>query len=79
LIAGSNVQVDADSPEFVTLSAGIKLSSGSGVPWRLVPPAAVWRTVVCTGVDQVYPEKYDPPQRDLTAEEDFMGWNRHTE
>jgi hypothetical protein len=74
LIAGSNLRLDADSPEFVTLSRWDQTLIGQRraiADWfRLQLYGVLWSA---TGVDQVYPEKYDPPQRNLTAEEVFYG------
>ena len=38
--------------------------------FRLQLYGVLW---AATGVDQFYPEKYDPPQRDLSADESFYG------
>jgi len=74
LIAGSNLRLDADSPEFVTLSRWDQTLIGQRraiADWfRLQLYGVLWSA---TGVDQAYPEKYDPPQRNLTAEEVFYG------
>jgi hypothetical protein len=74
LIAGSNLRLDADSPEFVTLSRWDQTLIGQRraiADWfRLQLYGVLWSA---TGVDQVYPEKYAPPQRNLTAEEVFYG------
>jgi hypothetical protein len=74
LISGNNLQLDTNSPEFVNFTRWEQTLIGQRravADWlRLQLYGVLW---AATGVDQVYPEKYDPPQRDLTAEEDFYG------
>jgi hypothetical protein len=74
LIAAGNLHLDADSAEFVTLSRWEQTLIGQRravADWfRLQLYGVLWSA---TGVDQVYPEKYEPPQRDLTAEVAFYG------
>jgi hypothetical protein len=74
LIAAGNLHLDADSPEFITPTRWEQTLIGQRravADWfRLQMYGVLWSA---TGVDQVYPEKYDPPQRDLTAEEVFYG------
>jgi hypothetical protein len=74
LIADGNLQLDADSPEFVTLTRWEQTLIGQRraiADWfRLQLYGVLWSA---TGVDQFYPEKYEPPQRDLSAEEAFYG------
>jgi hypothetical protein len=74
LIGVNNLRLDADSPEFVNLTRWEQTLIGQRravADWfRLQLYGVLW---AATGVDQVYPEKYDPPQRNLTAEEDFYG------
>jgi hypothetical protein len=74
LIAVGNLHLDANSPEFVTPSRWEQTLIGQRravADWfRLQLYGVLWSA---TGVDQVYPEKYEPPQRDLTAEVAFYG------
>jgi hypothetical protein len=74
LIAGSNLRLEANSPEFVNLTRWDQTLVGQRraiADWfRLQLYGTLWSA---TGVDQYYPEKYDPPQRDLTDEEAFYG------
>ena len=74
LIAVGNLRLDADSPEFVTPPRWEQTLIGQRraiADWfRLQLYGVLWSA---TGVDQYYPDKYAPPQRDLTAEETFYG------
>jgi hypothetical protein len=74
LIAAGNLRLDADSPELVTPTRWEQTLIGQRraiADWfRLQLYGVLWSA---TGVDQFYPEKYEPPQRDLTAEATFYG------
>jgi len=74
LIAANSLRLDANSPEFVNLTRWDQTLIGQRravADWfRLQLYGVLW---AATGVDQVYPEKYDPPQRDLTDEQAFYG------
>ena len=74
LIAASDLRLDADSPDFVTLSRWDQTLIGQRravADWfRLQLYGVLW---AATGVDQFYPEEYDPPQRDLMDEQAFYG------
>lgn len=72
LIAANNLPLEANSPEFITLNRWEQTLIGQRraiADWfRLQLYGVLWSA---TMVDQYYPEKYDPPQRDLTSEETF--------
>ncbi len=72
LIATANLNLDANSPEFITSTRWEQTLIGQRraiADWlRLQLYGVLW---AATGVDQYYPEKYDPPQRDLSADESY--------
>ncbi len=72
LIAAGSLRLDPNSPEFIVPGRWDRTLFGQRravADWfRLQLYGALW---AATGIDQAYPEKYDPPQRDLTAEEAF--------
>ena len=74
LITAGNLNLDANSPEFVTPTRWEQTIVGQRraiADWfRLQLYGVLW---AATGVDQFYPQKYDPPQRDLAADESFYG------
>ena len=74
LIAVGNLQLNANSPEFVLPTRWEQTIIGQRraiADWfRLQLYGVQWAS---TGVDQFYPEKYEPPQHDLTAEKSFYG------
>jgi len=74
LIAENNLNLGPNSAEFVDLTRWDQTLIGQRraiADWfRLQLYGVLW---AATGVDQVYPEKYDPPQRDLPDEQAFYG------
>ncbi len=79
LIAAGNLQLDsahmnADSPEFVIPSRWEQTLIGQRraiADWfRLQLYGVLWAS---TGVDQFYPQQYEPPQHDLADEKSFYG------
>ena len=74
LIAAGDLQLDANSSEFVIPTRWEQTLIGQRravADWfRLQLYGVLW---AATGVDQYYPAKYDPPQRDLTAETSYNG------
>lgn len=72
LIAAGGLALDANSPELVNPTRWDQTLIGQRraiADWfRLQLYGVLW---AATGVDQFYPEKYDPPQRDLSADESF--------
>jgi hypothetical protein len=74
LISANHLRLEANSTEFTNLTRWDQTLIGQRravADWfRLQLYGALW---AATGVDQYYPEKYDPPQRDLSDEQAFYG------
>lgn len=74
LIAAYNLRLEADSAEFVNPTRWDQTLIGERravADWfRLQLYGVLW---AATGIDQYYPSKYPPPQRDLSAEKRYYG------